>query len=473
MGKVLSTVAHYCPEAVTAPICDAYNRRIEKRKRESDSSEEAELLESLHLPKRMKLQCTAQYIYQALFVEGKESDITVHILNKNWKLHKVYLGQSQYFSSMFSGSWNETNKSYISIEVQDPQITEEALSTVFGSFYLDEVKLEPCSVVGVLAAATMFQMDGLIDQCHDIMLESVCPLTAIQYYQAATNYGLKKIKEKVLDWFLVNFTEYFTKTSKRLKDIECDLMLEIVGHPNLNVIQTEMTLYCVLRKWLYLQVNLEASDECNNKECETFFKKIKGEIPFLLTERGQDYFDVFSHIRMYNLILNLYDIPIVVADGIVPEMWLLDSYRKQWLTMLDVFTGNKGVSHLDEDYFLKNCYRCGRVIAEGDTHSWRWSGFSFGIDLVWTLNDHTVSLRRQRTQIDFSNSNTPHSIFLKIEVLNLDERRQVKRCASSGIMSVSLARGQEIKVLTLDKDIEFPMYFCMKLLISDRERKKE
>lgn len=37
--------------------------------------------------------CTAHYIHQTLYVEGKDSDITVDILNKHWKLHKVYLGQ--------------------------------------------------------------------------------------------------------------------------------------------------------------------------------------------------------------------------------------------------------------------------------------------------------------------------------------------------------------------------------------------
>jgi BTB/POZ domain-containing protein 13 len=51
-----------------------------------------------------------------------------------------------------------------------------ALNVVFGSFYLDEMSVEPCVVVGVIAAAILFQMDGLIDQCSDIMVENICPL---------------------------------------------------------------------------------------------------------------------------------------------------------------------------------------------------------------------------------------------------------------------------------------------------------
>lgn len=55
-----------------------------------------------------------------------------------------------------------------------------------------------------------------------------------------------------------------------------------------------------------------------------------------------DYLNIFRAIRLENLVLNLCDIPAVVTDGIIPERWLLEAYRKQWLTMLEIFNGNKG-----------------------------------------------------------------------------------------------------------------------------------
>lgn len=67
---------------------------------------------------------TAQYIYQALFIEEKSSDITVYAM-KVWRLHKVYLCQSPYFASMFGGAWRETDKDFIEIDVVDPRITKE------------------------------------------------------------------------------------------------------------------------------------------------------------------------------------------------------------------------------------------------------------------------------------------------------------------------------------------------------------
>lgn len=71
------------------------------------------------------MENTAQYIYQALFEEGRNSDVTVCALGEEYHLHKIYLCQSPYFASMFGGSWLETTQKYINIDVVDPLITVE------------------------------------------------------------------------------------------------------------------------------------------------------------------------------------------------------------------------------------------------------------------------------------------------------------------------------------------------------------
>lgn len=123
---------------------------------------------------RKKLTSTAKYIYQALFKEERNSDITVHALGKHWHLHKVYLSQSPYFASMFNGSWREADKDYVHIEIIDPKITLESLYSVFGSLYMDEVVLDPKEIVSTLATATLFQLDGLIERCAEVMVETTC-----------------------------------------------------------------------------------------------------------------------------------------------------------------------------------------------------------------------------------------------------------------------------------------------------------
>ena len=84
---------------------------------------------------------------------------------------QLYLRQSDYFSSMFSGSWKESEASRISVSISrrafyfstcpcgrpfhvflfqisiaDPNVTEESLHIALGSLYQDEVTFEPAKV---------------------------------------------------------------------------------------------------------------------------------------------------------------------------------------------------------------------------------------------------------------------------------------------------------------------------------------
>lgn len=73
---------------------------------------------------------------------------------------------------MFNGSWREADEDYVHIEIIDPKITIESLYSVFGSLYMDEVSLEPREIVSILATATLFQLDSLIDRCAEVMIET-------------------------------------------------------------------------------------------------------------------------------------------------------------------------------------------------------------------------------------------------------------------------------------------------------------
>lgn len=44
---------------------------------------------------------------------------------------------------------------------------------MLGSLYQDELAVEPADVVPLLATATLLQLDGVINQCVEIMEETV------------------------------------------------------------------------------------------------------------------------------------------------------------------------------------------------------------------------------------------------------------------------------------------------------------
>lgn len=61
------------------------------------------------------MKTTTEYIYQVLFIDGENSDITISALGKEWKLHKLYLKQVRVISVLVSLlTWNEqTATSYV------------------------------------------------------------------------------------------------------------------------------------------------------------------------------------------------------------------------------------------------------------------------------------------------------------------------------------------------------------------------
>ena len=106
---------------------------------DEDEEEGDEQQQLLNTPQRRKLKSTSKYIYQTLFLNGENSDIKICALGEEWSLHKIYLCQSGYFSSMFSGSWKESSMNTIELEIPDQNIDIEALQVAFGSLYRDDV----------------------------------------------------------------------------------------------------------------------------------------------------------------------------------------------------------------------------------------------------------------------------------------------------------------------------------------------
>ena len=115
-----------------------------------------------------------RYIYETLFIEGRDSDISVSALNQKWKLHKLYLSQSPYFSSMFNGNWKESNMDHIDITIVDPNVTLDSLNVTLGSLYQDEIVVEPADVISVLGMLAIIiisllsrRLEAKISVCFD------------------------------------------------------------------------------------------------------------------------------------------------------------------------------------------------------------------------------------------------------------------------------------------------------------------
>lgn len=67
-------------------------------------------------------------------------------------------------------------------------------------------------------------------------------------------------------------TYYFSHPVVNLKNIPISLMTKLVAHPDLFVMQTEYSIYVLLKYWVYILTHPELGDGTpNNKEVNNFF----------------------------------------------------------------------------------------------------------------------------------------------------------------------------------------------------------
>ncbi|XP_076753572.1 germ cell-less [Xylocopa sonorina] len=461
MGNYVSKIASMSNSAVHS----VYRGRKRKCIEEDDFDSESEYIDrTLQTPKKRKLLTTAQYIYKTLFQEEKGSDITVLMLGKAWRLHKVYISQSPYFASMFSGSWREANETVISIEIADPNITLDSLLTVFGSFYQDEVSLEPKDVISILATSTLFQLQGLIDQCTDIMVETINIKTVVPYYNAAVSYGVPVVKTAAKRWLEVNLLGYGWLHPTFLKEITPDLMAELIASPDLIAMQTEFCIYMMLRVWIFVHVH----NKEETLQIDEYFRNHKWTKPYLTTDEGKEFAAPFKALRMKYLLLHDQDVKILYSDNLIPHEWLHNAYKEQWLHLLRIDANkDRGPKQMSEEEFARECFRCGRCIEKVGEHIWRWTAFHFGLDLVVCLDSTTLRIKRNhRLDTDHIKAyHNKHNIILKVSLISLDEQRQVKHIQSSGMLRLSLHKNEEKQVMSLDKQLTYPLYISVNMQV--------
>ncbi|TGZ37099.1 Protein germ cell-less, partial [Temnothorax longispinosus] len=155
-------------------------------------------------------------------------------------------------------------------------------------------------------------------------------------------------------------------------------------------------------------------------------------------------------LRMKYLLLHEQDDKILYSDNLRPPDWLHGAYREQWLHLLRV-DGNKdrGPAQMTEKEFSKECFRCGRCVEKPSEYIWRWKAFHYGLDLLMTLD--TTSLRIKRNhRLDFC-------LFL------LNEQRQVKHVQDSRMLRLCLRRNTEHEIMTLDKQLCYPLYVSVNM----------
>ncbi|XP_006625712.2 germ cell-less protein-like 1 [Lepisosteus oculatus] len=448
-----------------------------KRKRnmgcqcDSDGEEDPDRL--LNTPRRKKLKTTSKYIYQTLFLNGENSDIRICALGQEWNLHKVYLCQSGYFSSMFSGSWKESSMTVIELEIPDQNIDTEALQVAFGSLYRDDVLIKPSRVVSILAAACMLQLDGLIQQCGETMKETITVKTVCGYYTSAGTYGLDSVKKECLEWLLNNLMTH--QSVELMKELSTGMMEQLVKSPDLFVMQVEMDVYTALKKWTFLQLHPSWNGPVKQllADADVWIAMEKKELAegmsFLDTPEGIPFLPVFRHVRLQYVINDLASARIVERDAILPSEWLSAVYKHQWFAMLRTeHDSDTGPQEANKEEFELNSMRCGRKLAKDGDYCWRWTGFNFGFDLLVTYTNRFIVFKRNTLSQPCGGSvslQPRRHIAYRLRLASFDGSGKLVFSRSTGYQLLALEKDQEYVVMNLDSRLlVFPLFICCNFL---------
>jgi len=459
------------------PLARGTKRRREVEEDITTSNQELERL--LCTPKKKKLFTTSQYIYENLFQAGRDSDVTVVALGRSWNLHKLYLSQSAYFSSMFSGRWSDGCKDTVNINIVDPVITLDALHITLGSLYQDEITVEPSDVIPVLAAASLFTLEGLISQCLVIMDETVNVQTVVKYWEASVQYGCMEMVRTCQDWLAVNLLSHLPDHPARLREIPPPLMSELVTSPDLFVMQTEFSVYVLLRLWVFLQLH-PAWDTGEPQEAvlqsHKYFQNLSqanktGQTEYFLEqEEAQPYLSVFRNIRLPHLINHHMDVAMLVSDRIVPDSWMSSTYYARWMTLLRLDSGiDKGPQDLDEETFNRECLRCGRTLNTDGQHMWRWTGFNSGLDLIVTYDSFRLTLKRNiaTDHEALTSTHKKRHVSYRVTVVSMNDQKQPIYRETSGIKQASLGKNEMVTMLELDPVMTvFPLLLSFNFCVS-------
>ncbi|XP_054569419.1 germ cell-less protein-like 1 [Eptesicus fuscus] len=441
-------------------------------KRKADSGEPHE-----QEPHRKHTKDSSGSVYEALFLRGEGSDVQIRALGEVWNLHRVYLCQSGYFASMFSGAWREATMNTIELQMPDENIDREALHEALGSLYEDSVLIQPRRVVPILATASMLQLDELIQQCGEIMEETVSVQTVCSYYYSAGSYGLPNIRTMCFQWLLDNLMTHHSE--ELMREINLDIMEELIVSSELLVMEVEMDVYTMLKKWMYLQLQptWRGPHRALLSDANLWFARSKRELdgtPFLETPQGRAFVPVFQHLRLAYIVCDLPSARIIDQDALIPATWLTPVYKEQWLALLRAEqTRELGPIAVHVSNFQGNTMRCGHRVHREEPCSWRWAGFNFGWDLVVCYASRRVTFRRSA----LNNSHGlgvsllwQRKIAFRLCLVSLDRAGRTVFRKDTEYQVLSLGKDEELEVANLgNQDVVFPIYVACNFLYLPRE----
>lgn len=141
------------------------------------------------------------HLFTRGLLTGRHSDITVHAFGCPYRLHRIILDRSPFFSTALSGHWLESNSKEMTIRPEeiDSNVTqicfELALKRLYGAGNGEE---EDAEAIGLFATGCWLEMPDLIDSSIDAMLRQMNTDNLSALIKLVTNNYYGRAGDKLL-----------------------------------------------------------------------------------------------------------------------------------------------------------------------------------------------------------------------------------------------------------------------------------
>ncbi|KAK4800731.1 hypothetical protein SAY86_021218 [Trapa natans] len=126
------------------------------------------------------------------FNSGAFSDIDVHAMGSTYHLHRLILSRSSYFRNMLHGPWKEANAHILTLNIDDKNVSPEAIATALAYLYGHHPKLNDSNAFRVLAAASFLDLQDLCAICTDFIISELWTSNFLGYqvFAESQDYGI-------------------------------------------------------------------------------------------------------------------------------------------------------------------------------------------------------------------------------------------------------------------------------------------
>lgn len=174
----------------------------------------------------------------------KLCDVTLIVEEERFDVHKLVLAScSPYFKAMFTGGLRECRMDEIPLQGISPC----TLSMLIDFAYTSEIHINEMNVSYLLPAATMFQMQHVVEACCTFLENQLDPSNCIGISDFANEHGCQELNKKARQYIYEHFTEV-CKHEEFMQLNACQL-IQLIKRDELNV-NCESEVYDAVLAWV-------------------------------------------------------------------------------------------------------------------------------------------------------------------------------------------------------------------------------